>query len=201
MRDWAGGPESTHTWLRELVRKRMALTRLRGLVEKNRLLEEPMNLGDFFRPSTFVSALRQLTARSTGCPMDQLHLACSWEKDSNTLRKCTHTCTITGLWLQGAAVQSGSGALREPKPDAPDLVPVPAVTIGFVPLADAHNNTNGAYTTPVPVFLTLSREDLLMELPMKVEASAAALKDVQEGASIDTQWVLAGTALFLRGED
>jgi hypothetical protein len=200
-RDWnSSAPESTQGWLKELVRKRSALTRLHtAAVEKKKLLSEPMNLNDLFSPSTFISALRQLTARSTNRPMDQLKLICSWEKDSLNLRKCPHTCTITGLWLQGAAIHSSSGCLREFKSDAPEMVSTPAVTIGFVPL---DNSDKESSTTTIPVFLSSSREEVLMELVMKVESIGLhdGTPEVDQ-VNIDARWILSGTALFLRCEE
>lgn len=199
-RDWINAPESVQAWLKELVRKRIGLTRLCSLVEKKKLLSEPINLNDFFSPCTFISALRQLTARSTGCPMDQLKLICRWEKDTLSLRKCSHTCIITGLWLQGADIHPSTGCLTEPKQGAADLVLVHTVTIGFVPITTSTVIDSSSELTSVPVFLSPSREESLMELSMKIEPSSK--NDMKLGQiSADTQWVLAGTALFLRSEE
>lgn len=191
-RDWPSAPESPQAWLKELVRKQVALTRLHARIDTGKLLLEPLSLSDLFCPGTFISALRQLTAQASGVPMDQLTMVCSWEDDSPRLRKCPHTCCLNGLLLQGAVVHQMSGSLREPKSGSSEMTSAPNVTIGFLPLSSIPNEEGG--TVSVPVFLSPSREESLMELSMKVETSVGAVE-------VDAKWILAGVALFLRTDD
>lgn len=183
---WEQGPEKPLSWVRELVRRRLALLRWRSAASKGTLLDEPLMLRDVFNPSTFVNALRQQTARKLGAAIDRVALACSWEGDARALRKvCPLPVQLSGLLLQGASFPSGS--LRETQSDASELSPAPTVTVGFVLAEDALVD---GLTLPVPVYLNASREVLLVTLDMPV--SSAEDRD---------RWVLSGAALFLCDDD
>ena len=67
-------------WLRLLVAKAFALCDWQAKVESNSLLKSSLKLTDVFRPDTFLNALRQQTARVTGCaPSDGLGKAQTWQ--------------------------------------------------------------------------------------------------------------------------
>ena len=69
-----------------------------------------------------------------------------------------------------------------------EMTPTPNVTIGFVsdPKDDRESDTIG-----VPVYLSPSREEFLMEVDMSAS----------NGGSGDGRWVLSGVALFLSEGD
>ena len=95
-RRWDNGPEKPQVWLRELVRKRLALQKWRSMAAKGALLGEPIALGDLFSPSTFVNALRQQTARKLGSAIDRVKLVCGWDRDARKLGDgggCELPCT------------------------------------------------------------------------------------------------------------
>lgn len=188
---WEGGPEKPQSWLRELVRKRISLMKWRTAAAKGAagLLSDPLVLGDLFNPATFINALRQQTARKLGTAIDRVKMTCSWEKDPRTLRiVCPLTCTLSGLLLQGASFHGG--CLQGSSPEASEMTPTPHVTLGFVPIDSGEKDSKERETIGIPVYLSPSREDFLMEVDVPVD-----------GKGDTGKWVLSGVALFLTEDD
>jgi dynein heavy chain 2 len=180
------GPEKPQMWLRELLRKRISLMKLKTTSAKGSILDAPVALGDLFNPSTFVNALRQQTARKLSLAIDKVKMIAYWDGDrgknsASRLGDCPLPCTLSTMLLQGAVFQS---VLKEGASDASELSPSPNVSIGFVPIA-----ANDPYSTDemihIPVYLTPSREDFLMDLPMPSDRADRS------------KWILSGVALFL----
>ncbi len=188
---WEAGPEKPPAWLRDLVRRRLALLKWKQSLSKGgsaALLSNALSLADLFHPATFVNALRQQTARKLHRAIDQVKLICAWDRDARKLRQdCPLPCVLSQLLLQGAGF-SGNG-LQESSPEASELVPVPEVTIGFVPM-QAGDSYAADSAVAVPVYLTPSREEFLMELSMPMSQSGD-----------QDRWILTGLALFLSEED
>jgi dynein heavy chain 2 len=189
-RRWEAGPEKPQAWLRELVRKRVALTKLKSVSSKGNLLEEALALGDFFNPATFINALRQQSARQLNTAIDRVVMISSWDKDPKQIRSaCPLPCTLSNLLLQGASFHGGT--LQESAPDGSEMTPTPNVTIGFVP-ADSpeaeHDRSDR--TIGIPVYLTPTREDFLVEIKVPISSSEDNRK-----------WLLSGVALFLTEDD
>ena len=189
---WEGGPDKPQNWLRELVRKRISLIKWRIASNKGTsgLLNDPLVLGDLFNPATFINALRQQTARKLNTAIDRVKMICSWDKDPRSLKSlCPLTCILSGLLLQGASFHGGT--LQTSSPEASEMTPTPHVTIGFIPMdADVENRDRDLGSIGIPVYLSPSREEFLMEV------------DVPESAKGDTgKWVLSGVALFLSEDD
>lgn len=172
----------------------MALAKWRASSGRGNLLNEPLVLGDLFNPATFINALRQQTARKLDTAIDRVKMVCTWapERDEKGVRKmksvCPLPCTLTSLLLQGAAF-SAAGILQEAAPEANELTPAPSVCVGFVP-SDASEPYEADEAIGIPVFLSASREDFLMELQVPTDSRTDHGK-----------WVLAGVALFLREDD
>ena len=131
--DWNSrweGPEKPQSWLRELIKKRLALGKWKTLCTKGALLDESLSLGDLFNPATFVNALRQQTARKLDTAIDRVKMLSSWDKDARRIRTgCPLPCSIANLILQGASFHGGS--LKDSAPDATEMSTVPVVCIGF----------------------------------------------------------------------
>lgn len=180
------GPEKPQSWLRELVRKRMSLSKWRSASSRGGLLNEPVTLGDLFNPATFINALRQQTARALNVAIDKVKMVCSWDTKKNTMGNCPLLCTLSSLLLQGASFEKGM--LRESASDASELTPAPNVTIGFVEKSTA-DEVSMRSVIPIPVYFTPTREEFLMEL------------DMPSAGDDDAKWVLAGVALFLNEDD
>lgn len=182
---WDAGPDKPQIWLRELVRKRISLMKWKSSSARGNLLAEPLTLGDLFNPATFINALRQQTARQLGAAIDRVKMICSWDKDGKGVRSAGPlVCTLSNLLLQGASFHSNS--LQESASDANELTPAPNVSITFVP-SDAPEPYTRGQAIGIPVFLSTSREEYLMELQMP-------------GADY-SKWVLSGVALFLSDSD
>ena len=183
-------------WLRDLVRKRVALVKWKGLLGKGagstNLLSSPLALGDLFKPATFINALRQQTARLLNTAIDLVKMVCVWDQGGGNSSKrmqadCPLPCTLSAMLLQGATFHSG--ALQESSPEASELTTTPEVTIGFVPLK-CGDMYEASRSVTVPVYQTVSREDFLTELQMPLSAEG------DQG-----RWILAGVALFLNEDD
>jgi len=186
---WENGPEKPQKWLRELVRKRVALGKWQQAVNRKTLLTgDPLELSDLFHPITFINALRQQTAREIGVAIDRVKMICSWEKDGShdVKRSCPLPCTLQGLQMQGANFKSGR--LQEPPSDAAEMFPTPPVSIGFV-AESAQSPYSKNESLAVPVYLSSSREELLMEL------------DMPSGDGDHNKWIPSGVALFLSDDD
>jgi dynein heavy chain 2 len=183
---WDAGPEKPQAWLREVVRKRIALMKWKTASARNSLLSDPLVLGELFNPATFINALRQQTARQLGTAIDRVKMICSWDKDAKVLKgNCPLVCTISSLLLQGASFIK---ELQESQTDAAELTPTSNVAIGFV-AANAPDPYQRGLFIGVPVFLSTTREDYLTEIQMPC---ADGDQD---------KWVLAGVALFLSESD
>ena len=185
-RRWDRGPEKPQAWLRELVRKRISLTKWKSSSAKGSLLSEPLGLGDLFNPATFINALRQQTARQVNTAIDRVKMISMWSKDSKELKSiCPLPCTLVNLLLQGASFNGGN--MQEPSPDASEIIPAPQVHIGFVPIDGKYESRDNSLVA-VPVYLNPSREDFLMELQVPAKGD-------------QQKWVLSGVALFLSEDD
>jgi len=183
---WDRGPEKPQAWLRELIRKRISLTKWKASSTRGVLLNEPLALGDLFNPATFVNALRQQTARMLGTAIDRVKMVSSWEKDVRNLKRdCPLVCTLSNLLLQGASFHGNT--LQESSPEASEITPAPNVNIGFVTLnvPDAYDSEEAV---GVPVYLTPSREEFLIELMVPVKGDK-------------NKWVLSGLSLFLTEDE
>lgn len=185
-------------WLRELVRKRVALGKWKGQLGKGgsaALLSSPLALGDLFKPATFINALRQQTARLLHTAIDMVKMVCLWDNGGSNSgggskrmkSECPLPCSLSALLLQGATFHSG--ALQESSPEASELTTTPELLVGFVPLT-CGDMYEAARSVAVPLYQTVSREDFLLELLMPLG-----------GEGDQNRWVLGGVALFLTEDD
>jgi len=180
------GPDKPQTWLRELVRRRLALGKWRTLSAQDNLLNEPLELGELFNPSTFLNALRQQSARKLAIALDKVKMVSSWDLNDSRLAKiCPLPCTLTNLLLQGASLSKGGRvALEESAPEANELTVCRPVRIGFASVdePDLYDDEDAVL---VPVYTTPSREQLLTEVQIPI------------GEESSGKWMLSGVALFL----
>jgi dynein heavy chain 2, cytosolic len=188
---WEGGPEKPQAWLRELVRKRLSLAKWKGTLAKGgstTLLANPLSLNDLFNPGTFINALRQQTARSLNTAIDTVKMVCSWERDFRRMKNdCPLPCVLSSLLLQGSTFQGGM--LQESTPEGGELTPTSDVCIGFVSKS-ARDTYDEQSAVTVPIYLTPTREEFLMELQMPMNTPGD-----------QNRWILSGVALFLTEED
>ncbi|CAM9717863.1 unnamed protein product, partial [Sphacelaria rigidula] len=89
------GPETPQAWLAALARKKASLSRWEAAVTKGDLLNHPVDLSNLFNPNTFLNAVRQQTARLSGCSMDSLKLVSCW--DRGRLKSAVLPVAVEGL--------------------------------------------------------------------------------------------------------
>lgn len=75
------GPEDPSDWIRIVNKKARALLGWLQRAQNKQVLNAPVNLSDLFHPDTFLSALRQQSARTLKIPIDELKLVSSFEKN------------------------------------------------------------------------------------------------------------------------
>jgi dynein heavy chain 2 len=191
------GIDKPQKWISELVRKRISLMKLKLQITKGILQSgDAISLGDFFRPSIFINALRQQTARKLNIAIDKVYMISSFEKGGGEVKhSCEISCEISGIMLQGALFQAD--ALQESSSDAFELNPIPNVYIGFTknnPQANNDQNTSNyrgkkkdiVYVS-TPLYISSSRNEYIVDIHMPSECNA-------------DKWILTGTALFLNSE-
>jgi len=77
---WILGPEDPAIFIREIVRRKVALLQWLDKAEKSSLLTQPIRLSQIFSARTFLNALRQQTSRLAKVPVDSLKLTCSFSE-------------------------------------------------------------------------------------------------------------------------
>lgn len=177
------GPEAPKAWIHAVLARRIALSRWASEATSGRLLDGPLNLSELYAPGTFLNALRQQTARLAGEPIDRLKLSTSF--DAGLLREAPLAVSLKGLLLQGSSFdRERLGACN---PDASELVPLPSVTVAWVPAKAAEPYPAHA-SIKVPLYFSPQREKLLTQICMPC------------GNGEQDVWVLAGVAAFLSAE-
>ena len=139
-------------------------------------------------PPTFLDVLRQLTARETGTPIDDLVLGAAWGDDAvvKGASRDDLQARIGGLLLQGATF--GGKYLRETPANGKELVSAPTVAIAWIPKGSkAGRSKKGAKDYRAPLYYTERREKILAELPVPV-------KEAEEDVP---RYTVAGVAFFL----
>ena len=112
--------------------------------------------------------------------IDGLKLVNSW--GSSGLRGSKLPVSIGGLLLEGCSFEGGT--LKENAPNSPTVIPMPAVTLAWLP-KDGSGGQEGGNSISLPVYLDSRREKLLTRL------------SVPAGGQPD-RWIKAGAALFLK---
>ncbi|CAN0404920.1 unnamed protein product [Ectocarpus sp. 12 AP-2014] len=144
-----------------MARKKSSLSRWEAGVTRGDLLDKPVDLSNLFNPNTFLNAVRQQTARLSGCSMDALKLVSSWDK--GRLKSAPLPVTIEGLRLQGAAFSGGT--LHQQSSNDPEVAGVPDVTFAYVH-KDKQRPYQAHQSIETPLYFSLDRERLLAEVSM-----------------------------------
>ncbi|EGD76743.1 dynein heavy chain isotype 1B [Salpingoeca rosetta] len=174
------GPEVAAVWVRQVVRKTLAL---RGYEEKAKtgaLLHETLDIGNFFRPGTLFNALRQQTAAAFACSMDSLRLVCEWNADK--IANTHVSCRVQGLLIQGCMFDGTR--LHVAERDSPTFAPLPHVCVGWVPADLLDEQDVASRTLTVPLYADNERQMLVTRLTLPC-------------TSQKRKWVQAGVALFI----
>lgn len=145
------GPDSPILWIRGLIARNNALKAWLGNLKKKTLFSEALSLGDLFHPGTFLNALRQMTSRKLGAPVETLSLACSFDQ------QIPNGIQIRGLLLQGCSFDGAR--LTEASENMSELSPLPVCCVGWV-------SGSAGEGIKIPVYHSLNRENLLCTLSL-----------------------------------
>lgn len=170
------GPSEPSAYLQATVARIRSLAAM-VTSSTNEILHQELDLNSFFFPVTFLSALKQQSARATGEPMDTLELMSSW-KSEKLAQSCAY---VNGLLIQGA--QFDGKNLSDVGADALPTSKVPTVQLAWLP---PQARSPYAETVQVPLYTSVDRSYALCELQLPVNSSDERIK-----------WRLASTALFL----
>ncbi|XP_030099868.1 cytoplasmic dynein 2 heavy chain 1 isoform X1 [Mus musculus] len=175
------GPEDPLQYLRGLVARTLAIQNWVEKAEKQVLLADTLDLSELFHPDTFLNALRQETARATGCSVDSLKFVASWK---GRLQEAKLQIKISGLLLEGCSFDGNR--LSENQHDSPSVSSVLPCYMGWTP-----QGSYGPYSPDecisLPVYTSAERERVVTNI------------DVPCGGNQD-QWIQCGAALFLKNQ-
>ena len=172
------GPEDPMDYLQVIVQKSNEVQKWKSMTDQ--LLHQELDLSDLFNPETFLGALRQLTAREYGLPMDELRFANAWGR--GTVPGASVPIKVGGLMIEGALFD---GAKLSPNShDSPTFTTVPNSTMAWVPSKGHEHHYNDNATIRVPLYYSSERDKVV------------AFMDLPSGGKKDT-WLQSGTVLFL----
>ncbi|XP_068082912.1 cytoplasmic dynein 2 heavy chain 1 [Anabrus simplex] len=172
------GPEDPMLYLRSIMGRSLAVQRWNQ--QGSQVLRDAVDLSELFHPDTFLSALKQQTARDYGVPMDVLYLACSWGKSG--LRGARLPVTITALQLEGAIFDGTR--LAPSAADSPSITVAPPCNVAWMPKGSPTVYQEHEVIS-LPLYYTAERERVVVSL------------DVPCSGDHD-KWLQTGAAFFLR---
>ncbi|XP_018422828.1 PREDICTED: cytoplasmic dynein 2 heavy chain 1 [Nanorana parkeri] len=175
------GPEEPLQYLRGLVSRAVAIQNWMEKAEKQSLLSDTLDLSELFHPDTFLNALRQETARTMNCSMDNLRFVASWK---GRIHDAKLQVKISGLQLEGCSFDGNR--LLENQHDSPSVSMVPPCYMAWIT-----QNTLAIYSPEecisLPVYTSAERDRVVTNI------------DVPCGGS-QNQWIQCGAALFLKNQ-
>ncbi|RYY34515.1 hypothetical protein EON62_03225, partial [archaeon] len=186
---WSG-PDSPLPWLQGMTARALASRRWAAAAEAGWAHGTSIQLHDLYRPSIFLNALRQHTARaiqaastSADAPaMDALKLVTAW--DAAALSRAPVVASITGLAVQGALFDTSRNMLTDATMEANELQPLPPVFIAWVP-STFPDVQPAATSLAVPVYQALDRSQYVFDMSVPCGTDRV-------------RWVLAGVAIFIQ---
>jgi dynein heavy chain 2 len=178
---WEGPRDPVH-YLRSLVAKTLALGSWVEKAHAGTLLSgAAIDLSELFHPDTFLNAMRQQTARTLKCSMDDLKSATKWNSTEVLGTSCS--VRLDGLQLEGCTFDGNR--FLENERNSPTISSLPACTFAWVP-KDAPENYPSSDCIWLPVYYSSERERIITMLAVPCGGNQA-------------KWIQCGAALFLRG--
>nr|DBA32514.1 TPA: hypothetical protein GDO54_000298 [Pyxicephalus adspersus] len=175
------GPEDPLQYLRGLVSRAVAIQNWVEKAEKQTLLSDTLDLSELFHPDTFLNALRQETARTMNCSMDNLRFVASWK---GRIHDAKLQVKISGLQLEGCSFDGNQ--LSENQHDFPSVSMVPPCYMAWIT-----QNSHGIYfpeeCISLPVYTSAERDRVVTNI------------DVPCGGN-QNRWIQCGAALFLKNQ-
>lgn len=121
------GPENPLRYLRTVISKALTLQKMSQKTSSEFLAQEELDLSEFFQPKTFLKAVKQLTARKTKAPLDELEISCDWK---HGLKNAKVSFRAKNLQLEGAGFDGMT--FVHTTAESPSVMTAPTITIGFV---------------------------------------------------------------------
>jgi hypothetical protein len=185
---WSSTDDAT-AWMRSAANRIVALHGMWSRVTLESIagaLQGGFSLSSFFRPTTFLNALRQTAAQAGVGPLDDLKLTAIWEGvppvcavPDAVLR--AGSARISGLQLSGVGWDAGRGMV-DSKADAGELTPLPTAHLVWL-AQDAADPYPAKEALTTPLYRAMDREETITRLPVPI------------GAGSLVKWVLSGVAL------
>ncbi|XP_063807614.1 cytoplasmic dynein 2 heavy chain 1 isoform X2 [Pseudophryne corroboree] len=175
------GPDDPLQYLRGLVSRTVAIQNWVEKAEKQTLLSDTIDLSELFHPDTFLNALRQETARTMNCSMDNLRFVASWK---GRIPDAKLQVKISGLQLEGCSFDGNS--LFENEHNSPSVSLVPPCYMAWI-----SQQSVGTYSPheciSLPVYTSAERDRVVTNI------------DVPCGRN-QNHWIQCGAALFLKNQ-
>jgi len=152
------GPANPNSWMKGFCKRAFSLKAWVHTLQQGNILGSPLNLADLFHPEIFLNAVRQLTARKVGVPIDNMKLACSFE--ANKLRSPV-IFQLKDLLLQGCGFQQGK--LVDPPQNGPEFITLPTLYLAWLSASETDPYMDNT-TALVPVYASGNREKMLTKL-------------------------------------
>ncbi|CAH8544142.1 unnamed protein product [Heterobilharzia americana] len=189
---WPEGPDEVVPFLKDLVAKANAVQTWTKQAENDQFLSEQnthgLDLANLFRPTTFLNALRQQTARQLDVSIDTLKLSCQWlqlNQSSSMLSTDNNksiAVRITNLKLEGANFRNGQ--LSQSYSDDPSLIQLPDIILKWIPKHELDPLCEND-SISLPIYLNNTRSNLMTHIRVPCPPGS------------QNQWIQAGTALLL----
>ncbi|CAG6004611.1 unnamed protein product [Menidia menidia] len=174
------GPEEPMQYLRAVVTRTLAIQSWVERASREALLSDILDLSDLFHPDTFLNALRQETARSMGCSMDNLVFVSSWRSH---IAQAKLQVKIGGLQLEGCRFDGLH--VSENQHDSPSVSAVPPCYMAWVPKSSAVDPTASEDSIWLPLYTSSERVKVVTHVSLPCGANPS-------------QWIQTGAALFLK---
>ncbi|KAI8908484.1 dynein heavy chain and region D6 of dynein motor-domain-containing protein [Gorgonomyces haynaldii] len=171
------GPQNAASYIKEAVKRALAIRSMRDKTLSNTFFKDPIQLGHFLSPLTFLNALRQQTSRQLQRPMDSLVLMTSFG-GYNIQKSSPVQISVEGLLIQGCLFDGTTLSFVDA--NDPSFTVVPPFQLGWVPKEQV--TENGMIS--VPVYKDPSRESKVAELLVPHGGNAS-------------QWILTGIGFFV----
>lgn len=175
---WAQAPEDATVFLQGLAKRITALKSdwVQRVKSPNNMFDKPVALSDFLRPSVFLNALRQQTARKLGASMDSLHLVASFEPHLLSDASISPlSVTIEGLILEGCVFDEQRKLLIEGNRTSPLTSMLPPLVLAWTSKQAQFDRALSSQRQPatiaMPIYSSLSREYLVGEVVLHTESS------------------------------
>ncbi|KAJ3176317.1 hypothetical protein HDU87_005359 [Geranomyces variabilis] len=163
-------------WLAEFIRR---LSQLATLAKTSAYDQMPIWIGGLFIPEAFITATRQTVAHIRKCSLEEIHLELAVIDSSDGAAVSGEEFIITGLRLEGAVWEHGSGLVL-----SSSLQPQPLQLAARWTSKHGSTVTSSFAYAPLPIYLNEDRQDILFTANLGPKDPADAVGIVQRSVAI-----------------